>query len=375
MSVRDSLDLFDLGSNRHGRDKTNHAYLPRPDSHSEFARYSARDVAGEVYIHANALRRMREIALDASPNETIGILCGRPCVDDRGEYTLVMAVEQARAAEYVGTPGSVRISAAGRAALKARAARLWAGWEDVGWYHTHPRGAPRFSSTDLDEQSTLMPHQVGIVSSVEHYRVKAADPLGVYLGPSGERLTDLRPASMREIALPPESGKKVIEPARIPPRVGPSSPKRIVIGVAAATALVLVSQALTAIWVRTAVGSHPLPVVTNTGATAHSGGQLEMVPQARPLMRPIPSLFATRNCNVGDRLRLTATVPRNLRAGLTVVALRPKVVAVGYDLTGQVISVRCLAPGDTASEIRHGDGGPTAAVAITVTQPVTAPNR
>jgi proteasome lid subunit RPN8/RPN11 len=362
MSADNSAGLFDLDIEPRGRETSKFVFLPRPDRNPDFVLYTAPGIAGVVYIYRPAFEQMRKIALEAAPNETIGMLCGRPCMDDEGVYTLVMAVERARPGEYVGTPGSVRISAGGKAALKARAAQRWPGMEDVGWFHTHPRGEARFSNTDFDEQSTLVAHHVGIVASVDRYMSRRGDPLGVYLGPAGVRLAGTR----TPIALPapPEAPVKPNVQGK-PKYFTPEMLKQLRVGTVVIVALLALSQALTATWVRGAIKDHeasagnlvePTPVVSSPAPGAIT----------KRVVRLTPALLAARKCSPGEQVRFAARVPRTFRDGLAVESLDTGIATADYDVAKRRVSVECLTVGDTVVEVRHGASGAAAAVAISV---------
>jgi hypothetical protein len=97
--------------------------------------------------------------------------------------------------------------------------------ELVGWYHTHPNCAPRFSRVDADEQATWNdPGHVGIVYS----GVEPAEPFGVYRGPDASllrRRTDVVPGEEQGRG---RDGDAQEEPAREPePPAQPATPARV----------------------------------------------------------------------------------------------------------------------------------------------------
>jgi proteasome lid subunit RPN8/RPN11 len=372
MSTDNDLGLFELDFTSGGRETSHLAFLARPAGHPDYVPYDAAAVTSVVYIHRVALEQMRTIALQSAPNETIGVLMGRPCQDDQGTYTLVMAVEQAIPGEYVGTPGSVRISGAGRAAMKARAAQRWPGWEDVGWFHTHPHSPARFSATDYDEQTTLLAHQVGVVASGRSFlNGDDAEPLGVYLGPSGHRLLARQPAAL---PAPHPVAPNPVDQPDLPKRrfFTPEMLKNLPIGVATIVLLLVALQVGGTVWVHGAVA----------GDQAQSPNVLAAAPGSDPaptvvtkrVVERVPALLAARTCQPGERLEVAVRAPRAYRDDLMAASRDPRIAWAVYDTAAREVSVVCVADGETVIEIRHASGT-VAGVAISVTsaQPGTAP--
>lgn len=178
-----------------GRSKVTLLVQPRPRRNSAYVVFGDELDAPEVHIHVRVIEDLRRATLEAVPYETIGALLGRPCRDDYGVYVVVENALTAAEGEYVGTQGAVRISATGRSSMHLRAAERYPTLEPVGWWHSHPRGAPRYSSVDTEEQATYpRPHHVGIVVAAEYLQDRAFDggwrrePLGVYVGPTATLL-------------------------------------------------------------------------------------------------------------------------------------------------------------------------------------------
>jgi proteasome lid subunit RPN8/RPN11 len=165
------------------KEKTAYASLPfitRPKQDETFIVFASENDGFEVLLHQNVQETIRREALEAVPNETIGLLAGRVVRDERGPYTLVLAATGARPNEVEATPSHVRISASGHAQVRSRLESFAHGLDIIGWYHSHPRFPARFSPVDITEQSTWRdPNHVGIVIS----GIDRNEPLGVYRGP------------------------------------------------------------------------------------------------------------------------------------------------------------------------------------------------
>jgi proteasome lid subunit RPN8/RPN11 len=216
----------------HGRSKVTLLVQPRPRRNPAYVLYGDQLASPEVFVHRRVIEDLRREALEAMPHETIGALLGRPCRDDYGIYVVVENAMTAAPDEHEGTPGAVRISGDGRASMHRRAAQRHPTLEPVGWWHSHPRGAPRYSSVDRDEQHTYpRPHHVGIVVAAEYFDDRppsggrGADPLGVYVGPSSALLARRAPRAaeeedeqaMRIAATPP---RRVVQPQPPPVALG-----------------------------------------------------------------------------------------------------------------------------------------------------------
>lgn len=200
----------------HGRTKGALLVQPRPRRGSAYVVYGDELGAPEVHLHVRVLEDLRRATLDAVPDETIGALLGRPCRDDFGTYVVVENAIAAEPGEHAGGHGDVRIPADGRAAMQRRGAQRHPALEPVGWWHSHPRGRPRFSAVDREEQATYSrEHHVGIVVAAEHLDDRSAvsgrprDALGVYVGPAS---TLLARRSDEHDAAPIERGSATVSP-------------------------------------------------------------------------------------------------------------------------------------------------------------------
>lgn len=373
MSANNNADeLFTLDTESSGREQSRFAILPRPAKHPDFVRYAAPRVSGAVYVHRSAWSQMRELAMSGGRNERIGMLLGRPCTDELGDYTLIMGVEAALPGEYVGTPGFVKISAEGRAAVKARAAQTYMGWEDVGWFHTHPLGAPSFSSTDFDEQGTLLDYQVGIVAATQHFQNGGSDPLGVYLGPVGRRLSGSIPAPLLKPLLPKppsppvEQKDELVEPeGRRPRYFTPKMLNRLPVGDATVIAALALTQVALATWVHSAIHSTPAIAAASTAQVAPPRTTIKRV------VRTAPGLISEARCMPGQRLTVPVRIPASDRYAVDVSVLDPAAVSATYTAQTSTLAVTCLSAGTSAIEFRDNATGASAGVVIDVSSNTT----
>lgn len=160
-------------------------FVARPAGDANFVAFASRRDGFEAYVHQRVLDAISREAAGAAPNETIGLLAGRVRRDEKGPYTLVLAAEGARADELKASPSHVHISAGGHSRVRRRLEESAHGLDIIGWYHSHPRFTPRFSSVDLTEQSTWAdPNHIGIVIS----GLKQEKAFGVYRGPKATLL-------------------------------------------------------------------------------------------------------------------------------------------------------------------------------------------
>lgn len=139
----------------------------------------------EVFIEAAVFKFISDEMKAWSPDETIGILGGRVCKDDRGPYTLVLAAVAATRDEAKVSPGHVRLGGEFDAALRRRLEVSFPALEVVGWYHSHPRFRALFSEPDRMNQRTWSnPNHLGIVVS----GLEGSEKFGVYRGPEATKL-------------------------------------------------------------------------------------------------------------------------------------------------------------------------------------------
>jgi hypothetical protein len=189
----------DLARTRSGRGASVTLLVkPRPRRHSAYVVYGDALDAPEVHIHVRVIEDIRRATLDGIPHETVGVLLGRPCRDDFGDYVIVENVLTAALGEQDGPPGAVRISAGGRTSLHRRGAERHPTLEPVGWWHSQPREMPRLNSLELDEYaSNSRPHDVRILAAADLLHDPLSrpqmDPLGVYVGASATRLARRKP--------------------------------------------------------------------------------------------------------------------------------------------------------------------------------------
>jgi proteasome lid subunit RPN8/RPN11 len=354
-----------------GRSKVTLLVQPRPRGNSAYVVYGDGLGAPEVHLHVRILEDLRLATLDAVPHETIGALLGRPCRDDYGTYVVVEHAMTAQAGEHVGTHGGVRISAVTRAAMHRRAAREHPTLEPVGWWHSHPRGLPRYSTVDRDEQATYpRPYHVGVVVAADLFDgqgasgVGAQDPLGVYVGPAATLLTRqarshgdnpepverravgavvvAQPAPM-EVSPPPEPhfAMRPAAPADSSPPAAPSRQREIPIRPMIAVGVAAVAVCLAAlVWMLLdgsssgAAKKTPGTLVPETAtATCRVGGA-----PALQLGRPWSGPVATRDASVatgqtnGSRLIVSCN------------GLGRTVLTVGLPIGGHRVNVHVLGP-------------------------------
>lgn len=339
-----------------GRGVSNLLFQDRPTDNAEFARYEGSSDASAVFIHKGVLEHLEAHSLHAIPNETIGMLLGRVCRDEQGVYVLVMAACTARPGECEGTPGGVRISVAGKAALRARAARLSPGFGVVGWWHSHTHGGPIFSGEDFVEQATGDRHHVGIVAAAARYHRedgrKSTDPIGVYVGIKGERLERVgghRPS--RAIA---DSRQKPSDQVRRPtPRV----PKELL----ASTAIVLLAILLSSWWTQKHLNRVEAYVsqVTERNRPATAA-------QNRLVLLPI------RNCKAGEEVAVRVLIPRLSRPGIVMTG-DPSVAVARLSPNASRLEIACVARGRTTITVRdQSASGSQAVVGVKVAGAVGA---
>ncbi|MBI1828233.1 MAG: Mov34/MPN/PAD-1 family protein [Thaumarchaeota archaeon] len=174
-----------------GTKQASFLWRQRPKHNSNYICFGPASDEFEAYIHKDVLECILLAAKDAMPNETIGLLGGRVCQDGKGNYTIVQNAECARKEEVEVSPGHVYISSRGNAQLKQRLELIHPTDDVIGWYHSHPTCAARFSPEDTTEQSTWPdPYNIGIVVS----GLSKGDLFGVYCGPKA-MLLPLQPSS------------------------------------------------------------------------------------------------------------------------------------------------------------------------------------
>ena len=187
-----------------GRQRPALPYRPRPAGNAAYVRFGGPGVDGvEVFVSLRALRQMRAAAIDAWPDEAIGLLGGRACRDADGTFTVVETVEATRPGEALATPGSVHLSAAASAELRCRLAHRCPVMDTSGWFHSHVLSLAVFSREDRLEQSTWPDeHSVGIVAGLGG---EGGTSFGVYTGPNAVRLTrndDASPPTIQRAPVP-----------------------------------------------------------------------------------------------------------------------------------------------------------------------------
>lgn len=126
----------------------------RPKNNEAFDSYVSPHDGFEAFIDVNLLKQISQESEYAAPYETIGLLAGRVWRDEKGPYTLVLAASSATREQVEATASHVRISGYEMAELREKLEMANPALEIIGWYHSHPRFTPNYSSEDKTEQST-----------------------------------------------------------------------------------------------------------------------------------------------------------------------------------------------------------------------------
>jgi proteasome lid subunit RPN8/RPN11 len=205
-------------------------FVGRPQGSGKFTCFMAPD-GFVAYISDEVLRTMIEEA--KYTDERMGLLAGRVLRDEKGPYTLVLALESAQENEIDASPSRVLLSGPGSIKVRHRLENRAYGLDIIGWYHTHPTFTARFSSVDTIEQSTWSDsNHIGIVVS----GLRTSERFGVYRGPKAMALaqqnsthsSSVRPIPAPNPLLPATkvSAPTELEPERsfvIQPRVATTS--------------------------------------------------------------------------------------------------------------------------------------------------------
>jgi proteasome lid subunit RPN8/RPN11 len=366
MSRGQDAQLAEVVFHPRGRSSTPLLVHARPRESRDYLLYDSEPDAPSVYLHCKAAEQMRVATIRAVPNETIGVLLGRACRDERGVYTVVASAMVAIAEEFDGTRGAVRISAAGRSSLHGRASELHPTLEVVGWWHSHPHGAPRYSSVDLDEQATYpRAHHVGIVAAAEGYNRNGRpsdrhDPLGVYVGPRAIRLERAQRAMRPHPVLTGASEHSArIERSDRAGLPAVQALRRLVLLGAGATMVLLAAIVGTAFWTQQVVRSRNSltaspPVKVADRLQLPLGARNAARSSATSLTFVLPK---ARTCQVGEHLAEPLSTSTSVRAGSAVVAADPEVVTPTYDARSQTLMIDCTSVGATAVLIGDLKGG------------------
>lgn len=344
-----------------GRRSSSFLFLSRPPAGEDYVLYGSSSGAPCVFVHRRVLRQLRREAERATPNEIIGTLLGRPCQDEKGVYVVVGAAVTAARDEFVGTPGAVRISAAGKSTLRHRAGQQFPMLEEVGWWHSHPRGMPRFSPVDRNEQATYHTHHVGIVVAVEHPR----DEFGVYVGPEAQRLERMTSPADGARPSPPAPRLTSDRAAEAtPPARGGGDPevrKRLVSLAAVATLGLLVAMIGTALWTQQVVRNH-----STANSSPQSPVRLRTI-REHPRVRTRFGLVSTRTCRAGEQMDLKLFVPSALRSEAAATSGDTEVATAQMNPGRGTVTVDCLSDGRTAISVGVADeNGSSATVPVQV---------
>ncbi len=147
------------------------------------------------FIHRRAVERMARWARRAEPDETLGLLAGRLCTDNRGTYLVIH--DAVHTEQRSAGPGHVHADWQAQEATRRALERECRLLEAVGWWHTHPGGIGLFySGTDRANQRTWSsPHAVGIVLDPRLHR----EGMKVYRGPESVEMRVGHPRRHRRL--------------------------------------------------------------------------------------------------------------------------------------------------------------------------------
>jgi proteasome lid subunit RPN8/RPN11 len=208
-----------------GRQQPGLLERPRPSENEDYIRFNGD--RSDVFVRRDVLSFIRELADWAKPNEIAGVLAGRACRDSLGLYILIEKAEPATTRESLRSTGHVEITADGWRAVRERAFRKFPALDEEGWFHTHPHSVAVFSGEDHLEQSTWPgDRHVGIVVSA----LNGAETVGVYVGPTAERLTPASRGRRDSVSLPQERRLQTRSPLDFgppPPRISTIPSKAI----------------------------------------------------------------------------------------------------------------------------------------------------
>ena len=146
--------------------------------------YCFSDGIRRAFVDPDVAAQLIQLARDAWPHETGGLLAGRIRRDVDGPYTVILGFIQAPPG--AGRSGSFHMSPELTDRLRGLAARAYRAADVIGWWHTHPAPS-NYSSTDRDTQRMwTAPESAGLLVF--------ADSIGsrwgtIYLGPEARPLT------------------------------------------------------------------------------------------------------------------------------------------------------------------------------------------
>ena len=112
--------------------------IPRPDARNHGARCVGTpwDQPLPVFVQVRAVEAMFTDAETHQPLETGGILVGRPCRDEQGEYLRI--VDALPVGDAPREPDRLTFTREGWVEMLARREAAYPDEQVAGWYHTHP---------------------------------------------------------------------------------------------------------------------------------------------------------------------------------------------------------------------------------------------
>jgi len=122
--------------------------MPKVISHDpEETEFRKRSVAGiRLFISENAMNDMIHHSEWGGGNEVMGLMVGRACRDDEGDY---VTVDRVITSELISNEVSVKFDPSNMSQLFDAIDRLNDSETVTGWYHSHPGFGCFMSETDV----------------------------------------------------------------------------------------------------------------------------------------------------------------------------------------------------------------------------------
>lgn len=159
------------------------AFRPRPEFVPEYHKFTKDQYT--AFVSVSALEHIAHDARQTAPNETIGLLVGRPFRDGQGHYAIVTDAFTATSARR--GPVNVETSFDDERRLVNTLTKQYPIAEKLGWWHSHPFAMPSYSAVDADNQrSWNEPYHLGLLASMD--RGSQTVTIHAFRGPEGERL-------------------------------------------------------------------------------------------------------------------------------------------------------------------------------------------
>lgn len=159
------------------------AFRPRPAVLPGYHKFSQGQY--DAFVAVSALDHIAHEAQQASPNETIGYLVGRPFRDAQGVYAVVTDAITATSARRGRATVETTLDDE-RQLLDTLLAKHPTS-EKLGWFHSHPFYMPSYSSTDSENQQFWSEsYHLGLLATLECQ--SDAVTIHAFHGPESERL-------------------------------------------------------------------------------------------------------------------------------------------------------------------------------------------